>query len=64
MFPLPWTQPIKRQSKQAYRYITGLKGKPIVNSADAGERIDNIDLAAANDAIIIALCSKRAYCGQ
>ena len=34
------------------------KGKPIVNSADAGDRIDNIDLAAANDAIIIALCSK------
>lgn len=34
------------------------KGKPIVNSADAGDRITNIDLAAANDAICIALCSK------
>ncbi len=34
------------------------KGKPIVNSADAGDRIENIDLAAANDAIAIALCSK------
>ena len=34
------------------------KGKPIVNSADAGDRIENIDLAAANDAICIALCSK------
>ena len=34
------------------------KGKPIVNSADAGERISNIDLAAANDAIVVALCSK------
>jgi 5-methyltetrahydrofolate corrinoid/iron sulfur protein methyltransferase len=33
------------------------KGKPLVNSADAGERITNIDLAAANDAIAIALCS-------
>ncbi|MBR5979351.1 MAG: dihydropteroate synthase [Oscillospiraceae bacterium] len=33
-------------------------GKPIVNSADAGDRIENIDLAAANDAIVIALCSK------
>ena len=33
------------------------KGKPIVNSADAGDRISNIDLAAANDAICIALCS-------
>ena len=31
--------------------------KPIVNSADAGGRIENIDLAAANDAIVIALCS-------
>ena len=34
------------------------KGKPIVNSADAGDRIEYIDLAAANDAICIALCSK------
>lgn len=34
------------------------KGKPIVNSADAGDRVENIDLAAANDAICIALCSK------
>ena len=33
------------------------KGKPIVNSADAGDRISNIDLAVANDAICIALCS-------
>ena len=33
------------------------KGKPIVYSADAGGRISNIDLAAANDAIVIALCS-------
>jgi 5-methyltetrahydrofolate corrinoid/iron sulfur protein methyltransferase len=35
------------------------KGKPIINSADAGERIETIDLAAANDAIVIALCSKQ-----
>jgi 5-methyltetrahydrofolate corrinoid/iron sulfur protein methyltransferase len=34
------------------------KGKPIINSADAGDRIENIDLAAANDAIVLALCSK------
>ncbi|MDE7242580.1 MAG: dihydropteroate synthase [Oscillospiraceae bacterium] len=32
-------------------------GKPIVNSADAGSRIEFIDLAAANDAICFALCS-------
>lgn len=35
------------------------KGKPIVNSADAGDRIENIDLAAANDAIVVALCAKQ-----
>ena len=34
------------------------KGKPIVNSADAGDRIGYLDLAANNDAIAIALCSK------
>jgi 5-methyltetrahydrofolate corrinoid/iron sulfur protein methyltransferase len=34
------------------------KGKPIINSADAGDRLSNIDVAAANDAIVIALCSK------
>jgi 5-methyltetrahydrofolate corrinoid/iron sulfur protein methyltransferase len=34
------------------------KGKPIVNSADAGDRVEYIDLAANNDAIVIALCSK------
>ena len=33
------------------------KGKPIVNSADAGSRIGYLDLAAANDAICIALCN-------
>lgn len=33
------------------------KGKPIVNSADATGRIGYIDLAAANDAICIALCN-------
>ena len=32
-------------------------GKPIVNSADAGSRIGYNALAAANDAICIALCS-------
>ncbi len=34
------------------------KGKPIVNSADAGDRIGFLDMAAANDAICVALCSK------
>lgn len=40
------------------------KGKPIVNSADAGGRIENIDLAAANDAIVIALCSAEGVPGD
>ena len=39
------------------RVYNRTNGKPIVNSADAGSRISNIDLAAANDAIVIALCS-------
>jgi 5-methyltetrahydrofolate corrinoid/iron sulfur protein methyltransferase len=34
------------------------RGKPIVNSADAGDRLSYIDLAAANDAVVIALCAK------
>jgi 5-methyltetrahydrofolate corrinoid/iron sulfur protein methyltransferase len=34
------------------------KGKPIINSADAGGRMSNIDLAAANGAICIALCAR------
>ena len=34
------------------------KGKPIVNSADASGRIEYVDLAAANDAIVIALCNE------
>ena len=33
------------------------KGKPIINSADAGDRFDRIELAANNEAIVIALCS-------
>ncbi len=39
-------------------------GKPIVNSADAGDRLSYLDLAAANDAICIALCSKGAVPGS
>ncbi|MEL7662321.1 carbon monoxide dehydrogenase/acetyl-CoA synthase methytransferase subunit [Acetobacterium wieringae] len=40
------------------------KGKPIVNSADAGDRIEYVDLAAANDAMVIALCSKEGVPGN
>lgn len=34
------------------------KGKPIVNSADAGDRIGYLDIAAQNEAMCICLCSK------
>ena len=34
------------------------RGKPIINSADAGDRITNINLAAETSAICIALCTK------
>lgn len=34
------------------------KGKPIINSADAGPRLALLDVAAANDAMVIALCAK------
>ena len=37
------------------------KGKPIVNSADAGDRIENIDLAAANEAIADRTVRERRY---
>ena len=33
------------------------KGKPILNRADAGGRIDRIEMAAQNAAIVICLCS-------
>ena len=35
------------------------KGKPIVNSADAGDRIQYLDIAAQNEAMCICLCSKQ-----
>ncbi|MDR2500506.1 MAG: dihydropteroate synthase [Treponema sp.] len=40
------------------------KGKPIVNSADAGDRKKYMDVAAANDAIVFALCSKEGVPGD
>ena len=40
------------------------KGKPIVNSADASGRIEYVDLAAANDAIVIALCNGEGIAGN
>lgn len=40
------------------------KGKPIVNSADADARIEYVDLAAANDAIVIALCNGAGIAGN
>jgi len=46
----------KKAIEAGISVYNSVKGKPIVNSADAGDRIENIDLAAANGAIVIALC--------
>lgn len=48
----------KKAIEAGIKVYNRAKGKPIVNSADAGDRVSYIDLAAANDAICIALCSK------
>ena len=55
--PLALDTANKKAIEAGIRVYNRTKGKPIVNSADAGSRISNIDLAAANDAIVIALCS-------
>ena len=47
----------KKAIEAGIKVYNRANGKPIVNSADAGSRISYIDLAAANDAIVIALCS-------
>ena len=55
--PLALDTANKKAIEASIRVYNRTNGKPIVNSADAGSRISNIDLAAANDAIVIALCS-------
>ena len=55
--PLALDTANKRAIEAGIKVYNRTNGKPIVNSADAGSRISNIDLAAANDAIVIALCS-------
>ena len=55
--PLALDTANKRAIEAGIAVYNRTNGKPIVNSADAGSRISNIDLAAANDAICIALCS-------
>ena len=55
--PLALDTANKRAIEAGIKVYNRTNGKPIVNSADAGSRIDNINLAAANDAIVIALCS-------
>ena len=55
--PLALDTANKRAIEAGIAVYNRTNGKPIVNSADAGSRIDNINLAAANDAIVIALCS-------
>ncbi len=55
--PLALDTANKKAIEAGIRVYNRTNGKPIVNSADAGSRISYIDLAAANDAIVIALCS-------
>ena len=55
--PLALDTANKRAIEAGIRVYNRSNGKPIINSADAGSRISNIDLAADNDAIVIALCS-------
>ncbi len=55
--PLALDTANKKAIEAGIKVYNRTNGKPIVNSADAGSRIDNINLAAANDAIVIALCS-------
>ena len=55
--PLALDTANKRAIEAGIKVYNRPNGKPIVNSADAGSRISYIDLAAANDAICIALCS-------
>ena len=55
--PLALDTANKKAIEAGIKVYNRSNGKPIVNSADAGSRIENIDLAAANDAIVIALGS-------
>ncbi len=55
--PLALDTANKRAIEAGIKVYNRSNGKPIVNSADAGSRISYIDLAAANDAICVALCS-------
>ena len=55
--PLALDTANKRAIEAGIKVYNRTNGKPIVNSADAGSRISYIDLAAANDAICVALCS-------
>ncbi|HHX74780.1 MAG TPA: dihydropteroate synthase [Firmicutes bacterium] len=56
--PLALDTANKKAIEAGIKVYNRSRGKPIVNSADAGDRIDNINLAAANDAMVIALCAR------
>ena len=47
----------RRALEAGLRVYDRSKGKPIVNGADAGGRIDVIDLATDHDAVCIAMCA-------
>ncbi len=56
--PFVWILPIKRPSKPESRSIT-VQGQTADQFGRCGPRIDMIDLAAANDSMVIALCAKQ-----
>jgi len=55
--PLALDTANKKAIEAGIHVYNDVNGKPLVNSADAGSRISYIDLAAANGAYCIALCS-------
>ena len=55
--PLALDTANKKAIEAGIHVYNDTNGKPLVNSADAGSRISYIDLAAANGAYCIALCS-------
>jgi 5-methyltetrahydrofolate corrinoid/iron sulfur protein methyltransferase len=46
-----------KEIEDGIKHYNRAKGKPILNSADAGDRIEYLNVAADNDAICLALCS-------
>ena len=57
MFRLHLILPIRKLSRLVFLYTTEVKENRSLTPQTLAEESENIDLAAANDAIVIALCS-------